>query len=184
MRLSKARVEPLPEAEWTPEIQEILPRGSGKDRCSTSSRRSRTIRSCSSAGWCSAITFVQVTLPPREREMAILRIGGCALGVRVGPAHRDRPRGVGLTDEEIGRIAMGPEAPGWNRAECDVAARGRTSSTGIRIEDATWELCPSSLRRRSRSCDLVFAVGQYKLVSMALKSLGVELDAGIEGFAR
>jgi hypothetical protein len=30
--------------------------------------------------------------------------------------------------------------------------------------------------------DLVFAVGQYTLVSMALNSFGVQLDAGVEGF--
>jgi hypothetical protein len=30
----------------------------------------------------------------------------------------------------------------------------------------------------------VFTVGQYHLVSMALNSLGVPLDPGLEGFAR
>ncbi len=30
--------------------------------------------------------------------------------------------------------------------------------------------------------DLVFTVGQYNLVSMALNTLGVQLDEGIEGF--
>ena len=32
--------------------------------------------------------------------------------------------------------------------------------------------------------DVVFTVGQYTLVSMALNSLGVQLDAGLAGFAR
>jgi hypothetical protein len=30
--------------------------------------------------------------------------------------------------------------------------------------------------------DLVFAVGQYTLVSMALRSFGVQRDAGVPGF--
>jgi hypothetical protein len=30
--------------------------------------------------------------------------------------------------------------------------------------------------------DLVFTVGQYTLVSMALNALGVQLDAGVPGF--
>jgi hypothetical protein len=30
--------------------------------------------------------------------------------------------------------------------------------------------------------DLVFTVGQYTLVSMALNTLGVALDPGVEGF--
>jgi len=32
--------------------------------------------------------------------------------------------------------------------------------------------------------DLVFAVGQYNLVSMALNSFGVQLDPGLEGFSK
>ena len=32
--------------------------------------------------------------------------------------------------------------------------------------------------------DLVFTVGQYNLVSMALNSFGVQLDEGLEGFAK
>jgi hypothetical protein len=31
--------------------------------------------------------------------------------------------------------------------------------------------------------DLIFAAGQYKLVSMALNSLGVQLEEGFEGFS-
>jgi hypothetical protein len=30
--------------------------------------------------------------------------------------------------------------------------------------------------------DLIFAVGQYNLVAMALNSLGVQLDDGVPGF--
>ena len=30
--------------------------------------------------------------------------------------------------------------------------------------------------------DVVFTVGQYNLVSMALKSFGVQLDEGVKGF--
>jgi hypothetical protein len=32
--------------------------------------------------------------------------------------------------------------------------------------------------------DLIFTVGNYNLVCMALNSLGVQLDPGLEGFKR
>ena len=32
--------------------------------------------------------------------------------------------------------------------------------------------------------DLIFTVGQYNLVSMALNSLGVQLDEGVSGFPK
>jgi hypothetical protein len=49
------------------------------------------------------------------------------------------------------------------------------------ITDATWE----GLSRHydeQQLMDLVFAVGQYTLVSMALNTLGVQLEQGAEGF--
>jgi len=52
-----------------------------------------------------------------------------------------------------------------------------------RIGDATWTAL-SAQYDKQQLLDLVFAVGQYTTVSMALRTLGVELDEGIEGFDR
>ena len=49
------------------------------------------------------------------------------------------------------------------------------------ISDATWSALAAHYSVQQRM-DLVFAVGQYTLVSMALNTLGVQLDEGIEGF--
>jgi hypothetical protein len=35
-----------------------------------------------------------------------------------------------------------------------------------------------------RMMDLIFAVGNYNLVSMALNSLGVQIDLDLEGFKK
>jgi hypothetical protein len=51
------------------------------------------------------------------------------------------------------------------------------------VSDATWQ----GLARHydtKQLLDLVFTVGQYSLVSMALNTLGVQLDAGVPGFPR
>ena len=47
--------------------------------------------------------------------------------------------------------------------------------------DATWKSLSSQLSTE-QLLDLVFAVGQYNLVSMALNTLGVQLDEGVPGF--
>jgi hypothetical protein len=50
-----------------------------------------------------------------------------------------------------------------------------------RIADATWQ----SLAARYdmlQLMDVVFAVGQYTLVAMALRNFGTPLDTGLEGF--
>src|SRR5215204_2285476 len=57
------------------------------------------------------------TLPPREREMVILRIGWLFRSEYEFGQHVLIVRRSVLTDEEIRRIKDGPEAEGWNELE-------------------------------------------------------------------
>jgi alkylhydroperoxidase family enzyme len=47
-----------------------------------------------------------------------------------------------------------------------------------RISDETWSTLAASYSTE-QMLDLIFAVGQYHLVSFALNSAGVELDEGV-----
>ena len=49
------------------------------------------------------------------------------------------------------------------------------------ISDATWAAL-SQRYKTEQLMDVVFAVGQYNLVSMALNTFGVQLDKGVKGF--
>ena len=49
------------------------------------------------------------------------------------------------------------------------------------VSDATWKALGERYDRK-QLMDVVFAVGQYNLVSMALNTLGVQLDAGVRTF--
>ena len=49
------------------------------------------------------------------------------------------------------------------------------------MSDPTWKGLEGRLSTQ-QMMDLVFAVGQYNLVSMVLNTLGVQLDEGIDGF--
>ena len=51
------------------------------------------------------------------------------------------------------------------------------------VSDQTWAVLGARYGTEELM-DAVFTVGQYNLVSMALNTLGVQLDAGLEGFAR
>ena len=116
------------------------------------------------------------SLPPRERELAILRVGYlCGAGYE-WTQHVPIGRDGGLSDEEIERIKAGPTAPGWSAID---AAILRASDELVRdhfIADATWRDL-AELGDTGRA-DLVFTVGQYTQVSMILNSLGVQLDPG------
>ncbi len=47
--------------------------------------------------------------------------------------------------------------------------------------DATWGALSERFDTR-QLIDVIFAVGQYHVVSMALNTLGVQLDEGVSGF--
>lgn len=122
------------------------------------------------------------SLPPREREVAILRVGWLCQSEYEWGQHVAIGRASGLDADEIRRIAEGPDASGWSDRDrtllraCDDLVRDHF------LPDATWQALLADWSTE-QIVDLVFAVGQYTLVSMALNSFGVQLDEGVEGFA-
>ena len=88
---------------------------------------------------------------------------------------------AGLTAQDIQRIAKGPDAAGLDPFESTILRAVDELHADSFIGDSTW----SALADRyttEQMMDLVFTAGQYKLVSMALNSLGVQLEEGFEGF--
>jgi alkylhydroperoxidase family enzyme len=179
------RVAPLPPAEWPPEVEEILRplRGFQDGRVlnvfSTLAHHPALLRR-----WLVFGTHVlaKSTLPARERELAILRVGWLCRSEYEWGQHVLIARGVGIADAEIARVAAGPDAPGWSSREAAVLRAADDLWREARVADATW----AELARHfevPQLLDLVFAIGQYTLVSMALNSLGVERDPGVPGFA-
>ena len=53
--------------------------------------------------------------------------------------------------------------------------------TDSKLSDATWNALAERYNKK-QLIELVMLVGQYHLVAMTLNSLGVERDAGVEGF--
>lgn len=121
------------------------------------------------------------TLPARDRELMILRTGFVCASEYEWAQHAVIGRQAGLSEEEIERIADGPDAAGWSdfdRLQLRAVDELRRDSF---ISDATWEGLSQRYDTR-QMMDVVFAVGQYTLVSMALNTFGVQLDDGLIGF--
>ena len=103
----------------------------------------------------------------------ILRIGWlCRCGYEWGQ-HVPIARSAGLADEEIARIPRGPDAAGWSEVERLLLRATDELHADAFIGDATWAAL-SAHYDVQQLLDLVFTVGQYNLVSMALNSLGVQ----------
>ncbi len=122
------------------------------------------------------------TLSPRVRELAILRVGWrCGSEYEWGQ-HVLIARKLGFGDDEIARLKTEEIGPEWTPEEACILRATDELHTQQTISDLVWDqLCEQyDLQQRM---DLVFAVGQYTLVSMALNTFGVVRDDGVPGFA-
>ena len=121
------------------------------------------------------------TLPARERELGILRIGWLCRAEYEWGQHVVIGKSSGLDDAEILRITEGPEAAGWNGLDATLLRATDELHSDACIGEATWKELSQHFDTQ-QLIDLVFTVGQYNLVSMALNTLGVQLDEGVGGF--
>ncbi len=68
-------------------------------------------------GWGGYVLSRNNTLPPREREIVILRTGFLCRSGYEWTQHVPIGKRAGLTDDEIARIKRGADAPGWSAAD-------------------------------------------------------------------
>lgn len=122
------------------------------------------------------------TLSPRVREIAILRVGWrCNCEYEWGQ-HVLIAQALGFSDDDIRRLQTDTISLDWDDAEACVVRATDELHADHAIGDATWEAL-SVHYDRQQLIDLVFAVGQYTLVSMALNTFGVPLDDGTPRFS-
>lgn len=180
MRLDKARIQPLSDAELDAEqsaaIRKTFPVGTIYNVFRTLMRVPKASKGF--MAWGGYILSNHNDLAPREREIVILRTGynwksgyEWAQHVRIG-------KEAGLTDEEIDWIKQGPDVPGWSPTESAMLRAVDELTNDSFVTDATWAAL-SDLSEKQRM-DLVMTVGQYTQVSMMLNSFGVQLDEGLE----
>jgi alkylhydroperoxidase family enzyme len=75
-------------------------------------------------------------------------------------------------------VKTGPDHPAWSAFDRALLRSVDELHDDSCISDATWaEL--SAEYSTEQMLDLIFAVGQYHVVSFALNSAGVELDDGV-----
>ena len=128
-------------------------------------------------GWGGYILSRKSTLPPREREIVILRTGFlCRCGYE-WTQHAPIGRRAGLTDDEIARIKLGADAPGWSKADAALLRATDDLHREQFITEPVWEELARHFQERQRM-DMVFTAGQYTQISMLLNSFGVQLDEG------
>ena len=120
------------------------------------------------------------TLPFRDREMLILRIGWLNQAEYEFAQHELIARKGGLSDADIANIKEGPKAKGWSAHEAALMQTVDDLFENSVVSDATWAQL-SKTYSTEQLMDAVFTIGQYNLVSWALNSFGVPLDDFLPG---
>jgi 4-carboxymuconolactone decarboxylase len=120
------------------------------------------------------------TIPAREREIAILRTGWLCQSEYEWAQHEVIGTAAGLTADEVQRIKEGSEAE-WSELDRLILIATDELYHDKKISDATW-IALTSHWNDQQMMDLVFAIGQYTLVSMALRTFGVPLDDFLTGW--
>jgi 4-carboxymuconolactone decarboxylase len=179
MRLSKPRVAPVPEAEWTEEQKELLKPLSARSPpiniFKTLVAHPAAMKAFLRFG--NHVLSRGNTVPPRERELVILRIGYLCKSGYEFTQHTAIGKRAGLTNEEIERLKSGAGAPGWSDKDLALLKACDDLHGDQFITDATWALLRQHFNDQ-QCVDLIFTIGQYTQVSMLLNSFGVQLDPG------
>jgi alkylhydroperoxidase family enzyme len=183
MSTASPRIRPLPQAEWDSETREIFKDLPSDGRVfnifSTLARYPKLLKRWLVFG---THILMKSSLPPRDREMVILRVGWLCRAEYEWAHHVVIGKQAGLSAEDIQRVAAGPEAPGWDGFEAVLLRAVDELNGDCRISDSTWKALAARYNTQ-QMLDLIFTAGQYRMVSMALNSVGVELEEGFEGFS-
>ncbi|MET0287688.1 MAG: carboxymuconolactone decarboxylase family protein [Polyangiales bacterium] len=119
------------------------------------------------------------TLSRRVRELLILRVSWLRRSEYEFVQHLVLARNAGLSEADIERVQSGPDASGWDPIEADLVRAVDELHADAHIHDETWGRLSQHFDLRQRM-DLIFAVGCYDLLANVFKTLGVQLERGVE----
>jgi 4-carboxymuconolactone decarboxylase len=175
---SGPRVAPTTPDDWDDETRALVEGAGGLNIFTTLANHPKLMKRWLVFG---NHVLAKSTLPDRERELIILRTGWrCGSEYEFGQ-HTIIAKRAGFTDDEVKRLTADVVDAEWTAAERTLLHATDEMVDDKFIGDATWAELTTTWTTQ-QIMDVVFAVGQYVLVSTALRSFGVELDPGVPGF--
>ena len=112
------------------------------------------------------------TLPPRTRELLILRTAAICGNPFEREAHERMARREGIDDDEIERTNEGPDAPGWTPEDAALMRAADELLSTWTVGELTWRELARVLDDH-QLMDAVFTVGAYALLAMGFNAFGV-----------
>jgi len=180
------RIDPIPPAQWTPEVLAAIEPLNPKGRRHPRPPRDDRVAGVAALGLLAhhpalARAFASfnghvlwdTTLTARQRQLLILRVAAKRQASYLWGEHSRSSRHAGLSDEEIKLVRDAPDAPRW--AALDAAllrAVDELIDHGI-VSDGTWSVLTGELDVE-QLIDVVCTVGCYETTSLLFRTFGLE----------
>ena len=175
--LSAPRIAPLPESQWTDEHRRLVEMYAGDGLADNQLHTLLNVPAIVEGLMPFTVYLTEEsTLSPRHRSLLILRVAWLCGNQPIWATNAVRARDGGMTDDEIRRIAEGPDAAGWDPVERTLLRLPDQLYLNSSVTDATW----SALAARYIEHNLIDAVetaNHFIVLSMIYNAFGVQPDS-------
>ena len=172
-----ARIAPVPEAQWSDAQRKVAAAFGRSGRPDAAFDTLLQVPALAEA-----VTPYTVylsddsTVPPRHRELVILRaawLGNCGV---LWATHAERARRAGVAAAEMRRIAEGPTAPGWDAFEATLLRMTDELFRNSSVSGATWAALDAAYDEH-QLMDVVETANHFTMLAMMFNAFGTQPDA-------
>ena len=193
--MSESRVAPIPVREWPPEMRGAMaayrPPHPRHPYPAENPSRPKGLNALGVLAHHPELTeayhhlighaLFATTLSVRQRELIILRVAHLRDAAYEWAQHAFLAAEVGISEDEVARVRLEGGASGWEPVEAALLAATDELVADARIGDATYAALAAELETR-QIMDVVFTVGAYDVLAMALRTFDVPLDEDLEQY--
>lgn len=119
-------------------------------------------------------------LPPRARQLAILRTAWLLQAPYEWGEHVKHARGLGFSDDDMDRLIIGSSAPGWDEHDRAIVQACEELRENAMVTDKTWGKLGERLNDQQRF-ELLVLIGHFTNVAYFQNSLRLRLESSNEG---
>lgn len=191
-----ARLDPIPPAQWPPEMRDVLAAlVPEKPRHALPERRPGRPKGLNVLGTFAHHTALTrayhvfnghvlfaTSLSERQRELIVLRVAALRRAEYEWRQHAVLAGDVGISSVELAAVAEGPDAAVWGQSEAALLRAVNELVADAAIGDDTYAVLADALSTE-QLLDLVFTVGAYDLLAMVFGAFRVELDDDLSELA-
>jgi 4-carboxymuconolactone decarboxylase len=179
------RISPLSEGEWTQEQSDLMApmqndEGVGTIATNLFTTLVRYPKLFKRWSVFANHVLFKSSLTAEDRELAILRIAWLTQADYEWGQHVLIARDAGMSDTTIASVKNGTDSEGWNAAQLALLLAVDQLHSDCEIDGACWDALLQHLSEK-QILDLIFTVGNYRLLASVMRSVKVERDAGVPG---